>query len=917
MQPLSIRNKLYLSFSLLILIALSTSFFTFYTNTETALTATIHSELNNSTALIANLVQTVASTSIENHLRSIAETQLEMVTGIYEEYLRGRYSEAEAKQLAARLLLRQDIGSSGYLYCLDSQGNVPVHRDKQVQGSNVLGFRFIREQVRLKTGYMEYRWKNPGEPKKRDKALYMAYFKPWDWIISASAYKSEFSHLIDIDNLRKSLAQVKFGGTGYPFIVSTSGDYIYHPKLTGNLYNSGLTQKAIATVERIINRKQGTIYYRWQNRGEEAPREKISIVNYLADYGWVVGSSAYLDELYRPLVSIQRTFLLIVAVCFILVLLASYGLSTLITNPLKSLIAHFKDQAPGDVQPIGGRFNDDEVGKLAGYLNRFIAKQNEHHLALTTEISERRRGEKALRKSEQTFHALFDHSFQFIALLDQDGLLRKINKTALNFRNLSEAEVLGIPFWETPWWSHSATLVAQLQEGLAVARTGNTARFEVYSTEIREAYFDISLKPVLDDDRRIIYILAEARDITEVRRAELELQQAQKMESVGTLAGGIAHDFNDILAGILGTISLLKLKREKGQTITDETLFKHLDTVTNTALRARDIVNQLLTLSRKHDLQFTSVDLRQVMQQVCQMAENSFDKSIRIEVQIDSSIPVDADANSLEQVFLNLCINAAHAMTSMRPKGEAWGGTLTVRVEKVSAERKTDRRDFWKISINDSGVGMDEATLEQIFVPFFTSKPKGTSSGLGLAMAYNIIKQHQGFIEVQSEPGRGSSFQLYLPVGQNATGDRAEEPVDETLEPGEGLILVVDDEELVRNNADEILTECGYQVLVAKNGEEGVALYQKHYRDIAIVLLDLVMPVMSGKETFAALKTIDPQVRVLLSSGFRQDSRVEEILAAGAVGFIQKPYPLYSLCRTIKQLLLSPSSESPTKPAGG
>lgn len=905
MRHLSIKNKLFISFSLLVLIALATSFYTFYSNAKSALTSSINSELNNSTEIITNLVQVVASTSIENHLKAIAETQLEVVSGLYEEYQNGRFSEAEAKALAANLLLRQNIGSSGYLYCLDSQGNVPVHRDKQVQGSNVLAYPFVREQVRLKTGYLEYRWKNPGEPKKRDKALYMTYFKPWDWIISASAYKSEFTYLIDIDNIRKALAQVTFGDTGYPYIISVSGDYIYHPRLTGNLYRSGLDQKAISTVEKIIQLKQGTIRYQWQNPGEAAPREKISIVKYLADYGWVVGSSAYLDELYRPLARIQRTFLLIFFASFLLVLFAGYGLSTYITKPLNSLIAHFKNQTATDVQPITGHFSDDEVGKLADYLNQFIAKLNEHHQALTTEISEHKRSEKALQESERTFHTLFDHSFQSIALLDPDGRLRKINKTALNFRDLVAEDVLGKYFWDTPWWQYSETLITQLKDAYAIARTGQVARFEAHRTAVREVYLDISLKPVLDDSDQIIYIVAEARDVTDIRRAEIKLQQAQKMESIGILAGGIAHDFNNILGGILGTLTLLKLKRDKGKPLPEELLFKHLDMVSETALRAKDIVNQLLTLSRKHNLKCTPIDLSRVLEHICRIARNSFDKSIRFDCRLNGNIPVFADANSLEQVFLNICINAAHAMTIMRPKEETWGGTLTIQQEKTSnLSRKFHAAagEYWEISLEDTGVGMDDKTLKQLFVPFFTTKNKEVGSGLGLAMAYSIIEQHHGYIDIESKPAGGTRVTVYLPVCQA----QIEAPVDVTeqsIETGDGLILIIDDEELIRTNSKEILTECGYQVLLAADGTEGIDVYRRHLGAISAVLLDLVMPVMSGKETFTALKKIDPGVKVLLTSGFRLDTRVNEILAAGANGFIQKPYSLFELASGIKNIL--------------
>lgn len=905
MRRLSIRYKLFITFSLLGIIILSTSFYVAYNSARRTLQNSILSELNNTTALITNLVQAVASTSVENHLKSIAETQLAMVAGLYDAYMSGYYTEDEAKVLAGKLLLSQDIGASGYLYCLNSRGDVVVHRDMHVLGSNVLTYAFAREQVRRKTGYIEYCWKNSDDAGARDKALYMTYFKPWDWIISATAYKNEFVHLIDMDNINKSLKQVKFSGSasGYPYIVSSSGDYIYHPSLSGNLYDSELNESAVATVEKIIALKQGTVYYQWQNPGEPEPRDKISINNYLADYDWVVGSSAYLDELYQPLMQTRQTFIYTFLTYALLVLLISYVLSTLITNPLKSLIAHLRDQSPTDAQRIMHTFSNDEVGALAGYLNQFIDNLNDHHKALTTEIAERKQSENALRDSEQTFNTLFDNSFQLIALLDIDGRICKINKTALIFHRVSGSAVLGKYFWDMPWGRYSQTLAAQLEEAYAVARAGEIARLETHSKNNRESYFDISLKPVLNDAQQVIYIVAEARDVTDVRRAELELQQAQKMESVGTLAGGIAHDFNNILGGILGTLTLLKRKREKGLPLSEEALFKHLDTVSSTALRAKGIVDQLLTLSRKHALVFIPLDLRHTLENVNQIIQNSFDKSILIETQLGESIPVRGDANSLEQVFLNVCINAAHAMTIMRPQQEFWGGTLSIRQDKVFREERTgiSAGEYWRITLEDTGVGMDQATQKRIFEPFFSTKEKNSGSGLGLSMVYNIVQQHQGFIDITSTLKQGTSVAVYLPVGQEIPGS-AKFCALETIESGEGVILIIDDEELIRDIASDILLECGYEILTAENGQEGIDVFTQHQHQITLVLLDLVMPIMSGRETFYALRKIAPNVKILLSSGFRHDKRVAEVLAAGADGFIQKPYSLYKLTSEIKQL---------------
>ncbi len=259
----------------------------------------------------------------------------------------------------------------------------------------------------------------------------MVYFEPWDWIISASTYKSEFYDLIDIENLSAALTKVSFGEHGYPYIFSTEGEIIYHPVLSGNLYDLELGSEVFLSGQKILQQQEGTIYYSWKNPDEREAREKISMLEFLPEYGWVVASAAYLDELYEPLQQMRQLFLFIFLIYGLLILSASFGLSTLITNPLKRLITHFKDKTATDANLITGQFSNDEVGALAGYLNLFIAKLNEHHVQLETQINERER-------SERTFHTLFDHSFQFIALLDPDCRVCKINQTALSFRNLKK-----------------------------------------------------------------------------------------------------------------------------------------------------------------------------------------------------------------------------------------------------------------------------------------------------------------------------------------------------------------------------------------------------------------------------------------------------------------------------------------------
>lgn len=397
-------------------------------------------------------------------------------------------------------------------------------------------------------------------------------------------------------------------------------------------------------------------------------------------------------------------------------------------------------------------------------------------------------------------------------------------------------------------------------------------------------------------------------DITELELKEKQLRQAQKMESVGTLAGGLAHDFNNVLGGILGNLSLIQFRLDKHEIISEHELREYVDRMNNAGFRAADMVRQLLTLSRKQEMDMVPVDLNLAVKHVRKIGDNTFDKSIRIIVRPAANPAyVMADPTQIEQVILNICINASHAMTIMR-ENDAWGGTLTIELARISADpifRKTHPEAheglYWQLSISDTGVGMDTKTVSKIFDPFFTTKDTSKGTGLGLAMAYNIVKQLGGFIDVYSEEGLGSTFSIYLPLLEREGAD-SENQKKIHIHPGTGTILVVDDDEILRETSRAILESAGYTVLTANNGQQGVDLYREQQEQISVVVLDLVMPIMSGREAFLELRKINPAVKVLLVSGFRQDARVEEVMRLGVNAFLQKPFTIESLTHAIREM---------------
>lgn len=399
------------------------------------------------------------------------------------------------------------------------------------------------------------------------------------------------------------------------------------------------------------------------------------------------------------------------------------------------------------------------------------------------------------------------------------------------------------------------------------------------------------------------------RDVTEKQKLEEQLIQAQKMEIVGTLAGGLAHDFNNVMGGIVSILSILQFDTQDGQQVDPEKLKKCLNIMDNAGQRAVEMVQQLLTLSRKQDTQFAPIDLNTTVLNVQKICNNTFDKSIQINVHIpEEKAMAYADATHMEQVVLNLCVNASHAMTIMRPEGDLKGGSLTVNLEMIHADTdfckihpEAKQIDYWRISVEDTGVGMTPQTISKVFVPFFTTKGKGQGTGLGLSMVYSIIHQHEGFIKIYSEISVGTTMTVYVPVIYGAELAEAKEKPFE-LPKGKGIILVVDDEEIMRSAADTIMRKCGYEVITASDGLQAMQIFGERHQEIKGVLLDLVMPQKSGEQVYLEMKKINSRVKVIMTSGFKQDERVTFALEQGVNAFIQKPYSMEKLAEMITEV---------------
>ncbi|PID27304.1 MAG: hypothetical protein CR982_06030 [Candidatus Cloacimonadota bacterium] len=417
------------------------------------------------------------------------------------------------------------------------------------------------------------------------------------------------------------------------------------------------------------------------------------------------------------------------------------------------------------------------------------------------------------------------------------------------------------------------------------------------------SYIDLSIVPISTPSGA--QAIVKISDITELENRESQFRQAQKMETIGNLAGGLAHDFNNVLGGISGSASLLRYKFKP------EGVFKeYLDVIESSVSRAADMVKQLLTLSQRQELSFAPTDINLSLKHVLKLCGNSFDKSIIIDfIRSDEDPVVCADPTQLEQVFLNICINASHAMTIMRGDTDEYGGDLCVTIRSFDPNTSflqkfsnvDPKKSFWEVEISDTGVGIPSENLKKLYEPFFTTKDKEHGTGLGLAMVYNIVSLHGGYLDVETEVGKGSKFHVYLPKKLNQSSSASKEFAVFDHIYGEGTILLIDDEKVIRKVAKDMLEQFGYKVETASNGLEGVKVFKSSGIEFVAVILNINMPKQAGEETFNQIKELDPEIPIFIASGYKKNHIIERLIKSGAAGFIQKPYTIVGLSNLLKK----------------
>jgi PAS domain S-box-containing protein len=522
------------------------------------------------------------------------------------------------------------------------------------------------------------------------------------------------------------------------------------------------------------------------------------------------------------------------------------------------------------------------------------------YIVSSEDITERTRSQEILTESEETLRALVNATRETLLLIDTSGTVLVANDVVAERLGMTLGDLVGSCLYD-----HFPPDVAERRrENYArVASTGKSIRF---TDTMREKLFDNYAYPVLSPDGAVTRVAIFAHDITERARAEEEkahlesqLRQSQKMEAIGTLAGGIAHDFNNILTAIIGYGSLLQMNMEAS-----DPRKIYADHILASSQKAAALTQSLLAFGRKQVIELKARKVSEVIGETEELLKRLLTEDIEFKViRHDEEMVVKADVTQISQVLMNLVTNARDAM----PKG----GKLTLEVKAVTLGHEFiqvhgfgEAGDYAVISVTDTGIGMDHKTREKIFEPFFTTKEVGKGTGLGLSIVYGIIKQHNGYISVTSEKGAGTTFVIYLPVIKARTGE-ASAPKKE-IKGGDETILVAEDNEEVRRLAKEILTSRGYTVIEATDGEDAVARFLSHKDRIDLLLLDVVMPRMNGKETYEKIRKMNPRVRVLFTSGYTGDVVLDKGVHDESINFISKPLAPDELLRKVREVLEQP-----------
>ncbi len=668
----------------------------------------------------------------------------------------------------------------------------------------------------------------------------------------------------------------------YIFVIDDDGHLLAHTFDTvfpSELFNANLLSADKTALSRLLLTSKGRVRDFAMRTARHMPGEIH------------VGMNE--EVFYKQINDSVKMTIIMTIVCLALGLFLVYTISGYLSKPLKNLSLGMKKIENGDLEYRLEEKGDYEVLNLLQGYNRMT----ESILDSTTRLQQ---AEEALRKERNFSQSIIDTAQAIILLLNPDGSVAEFNPYMEKLSGYSIEEVRGKDWFETFLPEHDRQKIGELfTKAISDIKTkGNINPIVTRDgKELTIEWFDRTLK---DKNGDITGILAIGQDITERRNIEEQLRQSQKMEAIGMLASGVAHDFNNLLTVILGNAQLASMNVVK-----DESLRKRIEEIKKAGEKAASLTRQLLAFSRKQIVQPKLLDINEVINEMEKMLKHMIGENIDFQTVLGPELwKICADPGQINQIIMNMVINSRDAMLR--------GGGLTIETANADLNEnyfcehgiKEVPGHYVMLAVSDTGSGMDKETQEHIFEPFFTTKEVGQGTGLGLSTIYGIVKQNNGFIWVYSEPGKGTTFKVYLPKVKDVEPEEKEQtPVDDS--GGSETVLIVEDNDNLRKFAQRALQMYGYRILDAENGEDALRVCGEYEGQIDLMITDVVMPKMGGREAAERLQHLYPQIKVIYMSGYTDNTIVHYGVLAPELNFIQKPFTPKGLARKVRETLES------------